>query len=97
MPLTHKYFLFERAYKFEDSPANFFLGKQHTMNAAAAPTYTPEEIAAAMAYREHARAVERAKYQRNKAHRQAYAKAYAATKRAAAAAAAKEPAQPPAK
>ena len=63
---------------------------------AAATTYTPEEIAAAMAYREHARAVERAKYQRNKAHRQAYAKAYAAAKRAAAAAA-KEPAQPPAK
>jgi hypothetical protein len=77
-------------------PGKFFLAKQHTMNAAAAPTYTSEEIAAAMAYREHARAVERAKYQRNKTHRQAYAKAYAAAKRAAAAAAAKEPAQPPA-
>lgn len=58
------------------------------MNAvpAAAPTYTQEEIAAAMAYREHARAVERAKYVRNKEHRLAYAKAYRTARKEAAAA-----------
>jgi len=68
-----------------------------------AQTYTPEQIAAAMAYREHARAVERAKYHRNRDHRLAYAKVYAAAKRAerkataaAAAEAAKEQTQPPA-
>jgi hypothetical protein len=59
-----------------------------------AQTYTPEQIAAAMAYREHARAVERAKYHRNRDHRLAYARAYAERKRqlrdAAAAAAAAE-------
>ena len=47
-----------------------------------AQTYTPEQIAAAMAYREHARAVERAKYHRNRDHRLAYARAYAERKRA---------------
>jgi hypothetical protein len=96
----HKYFLFERTQKFEETPANFFLAKNITMNAAtAAPTYTREEIDAAIAYREHARALERAKYQRNRAHRLAYAKAYQAAKRAErkAAEAAKEPAKPPAK
>jgi len=92
--------LFERTQKFEETPANFFLAKNITMNAAtAAPTYTREEIDAAIAYREHARALERAKYQRNRTHRLAYAKAYQAAKRAErkAAEAAKEAAKPPAK
>lgn len=69
------------------------------MNAPTTPThtFTDAEIASAMAYRENARAVERAKYQRNRAHRLAYARTYAALKRAERkAAAAKEPAQPPA-
>jgi hypothetical protein len=69
------------------------------MNAApatpAAPTYTQEEIAAAMAYREHARAVERAKYVRNKDHRLAYAKAYRTARKEAAAAAAAQNAKNP--
>ena len=66
------------------------------MNApAAAPAYTQEEIAAAIAYRDHARAIERAKYVRNKEHRLAYAKAYRTARKEAAAAAAAQNAKNP--
>lgn len=44
--------------------------------AATTPTYTPEQIARAMAYVANSRQKEREKYQRNKEHRLAYSKAY---------------------
>lgn len=81
--------LYARAHTNLKSPANNFLNAIYmNAQAAAAQTYTPEEIAVAMAYRDHARAVERAKYVRNKEHRLAYAKAYRTARKEAAAAAA---------